>query len=232
MYYFDFHIHSKYSFDSILSPEKIIKTSIKRKLNGVCVCDHGTIKGGLYSKKNEPDDFIVIIGSEVHTEYGDIIGLFLSSEITSNNFNVVADDIESQDGIIVLPHPFRNKLDTNKIPIDIINRIKIIEGYNSRTNNAGNQKAQELALNYHKPMVGGSDAHFSEEIGLSKTIFKDISEEDEIRKLLIKGHTTICGSQTPAYYKGLSKIIGNIKEHKWKNLATNCIRMPIKYLKT
>jgi len=229
MSHFDFHIHSKYSFDSMLSPEQILLTSIKKKLDGVCVCDHGSIKGALQLKKIKSDDFIVVVGSEISTEHGDIIALFLNENIKSTNFNLVVDEIEAQDGIVVLAHPFRNE--NANIPANVIKRIKLIEGYNSRTVNVGNQKAMELALKKNKPIIGGSDAHFANEIGLAKTIFDDVYSEEDIRKLLLKGKAHICGSQTPIFYIGLSKMLGNIRERKWKRLAYNSIKMPIKYVK-
>ena len=43
---FDFHIHSKYSFDSFMDIEKIIKVAKKRGIDGIAIADHNTIKGG------------------------------------------------------------------------------------------------------------------------------------------------------------------------------------------
>lgn len=47
-----------------------------------------------------------MIGSEISTERGEVIGLFLSEEIISRNFLEVIDLIKEQGGIVVLPHPF------------------------------------------------------------------------------------------------------------------------------
>ena len=41
---YDLHAHSKYSPDSVLEPERIVKTAIKRGLSGIAVTDHDTIK--------------------------------------------------------------------------------------------------------------------------------------------------------------------------------------------
>lgn len=43
---FDLHIHSGYSFDSLLDPKRIIKKAIKKNLNGIAITDHNTILGG------------------------------------------------------------------------------------------------------------------------------------------------------------------------------------------
>jgi len=70
----DLHIHSKYSKDSLLKPETILKVAKKRGLGGIAVTDHNTIKGGLFTQKiNDDKNFVVIVGSDIKTEYGDII---------------------------------------------------------------------------------------------------------------------------------------------------------------
>ena len=81
----DLHIHSKYSFDSLLTVEKIIKTAEKKKMDGIAICDHDSLKGGLMAKKVKTD-LIVIPGEEIKTDFGEIIGYFLNEEIKSNNF--------------------------------------------------------------------------------------------------------------------------------------------------
>ena len=94
---FDLHIHSKYSFDSISEPKKIIKVAKNMGLNGVAITDHNTTKGGLEAKKiNRDHDFLVIVGSEISTEIGDITGLFLSEEIKSRNSMEVIEEIKKQ----------------------------------------------------------------------------------------------------------------------------------------
>ena len=87
---YDLHIHSKYSSDGVLDPEKIVKIAAKRGLNGVAITDHNTIIGGLKAKNYETEDFKVIVGSEISTERGEIIGLFLKEEIKPGNVQEVS----------------------------------------------------------------------------------------------------------------------------------------------
>ena len=103
---FDFHIHSKFSYDSLLSPKRIVRVAKKRGLDGIAITDHDTIKGALEASKFN-DSIYVIIGSEIRTEKGDVIGLFLNEEITSKYFDEVVDEIKSQGGLVVLPHPYK-----------------------------------------------------------------------------------------------------------------------------
>jgi len=128
----DLHIHSKYSSDGVLDPEKIVKIAIKRELNGVAITDHNTIIGGLKAKKYETEDFKVIVGSEISTEKGEIIGLFLKEEIKSKDVQEVVSEIKEQNGIIVIPHPFDALRHSAFHPTDEDAKfIDCIEGFNS-----------------------------------------------------------------------------------------------------
>ena len=49
----DFHIHSRYSHDSLMHPEKILTKAKKAGLDAVAITDHNTIRGGLEGKKYE-----------------------------------------------------------------------------------------------------------------------------------------------------------------------------------
>ena len=215
---FDFHIHSKYSFDSILEPKKIIKVAKKKGLDGVAITDHNSIKGSLDAQKiNKDQDFLVIIGSEINTEKGDIIGLFLNEEIKSRNSIEVIDEIHEQDGIVVLPHPYRgHEIDELR---KILDRIDLIEVFNARNNELQNRKAGELATTCKMHTTAGSDAHFSSEIGLGRTIIKNGCDIEDVRLKLLKGEVEIVGVYSPAYWQPLSQMIRAVKTKNYKNMV-------------
>ena len=202
---FDLHIHSKYSYDSFLSVEKILKIAKKRGLDGVAVTDHNTIKGGIETTKiNKGDNFIVIVGSEIKTEYGDIIGLFLNEEIESRIFMEVVEEIRDQDGLVVLAHPFRKGIN---FPIDLLKHVELIEAFNARSPKSLNAKALELARKFNKSMTAGSDAHLGFEIGRGITIINS-----EIEEALRKGGARIEGKESNYYLvHGLSVAMEKIK---------------------
>ena len=201
----DLHIHSKYSYDSFLSPERIIKIAKKKELGGVAVTDHGTIKGGVETSKiNKGDDFIVIVGSEIKTEYGDVIGLFLNEEIVSNIFMEVVDEIKVQGGLVILAHPYRK----GKIfPEGLMNKIDLIEAFNARSRKGDNERAYKLATKFRKTMTAGSDAHLGFEIGRGRTIVNS-----EVGVDLRKGKTKIEGEESNYYLvHGLSVGMEKVK---------------------
>jgi len=204
---FDLHVHSNYSSDGIMNTKTIIKTAIKCHLNGIAITDHNTIKGGLEAKKYKIKDFKVIVGSEIMTNQGELIGLFLSEEIKSKNLIDVISEIKAQNGIIVIPHPFDEMRHSALQPNDEFALcIDCIEGFNSRCIfQKYNEKAIRYANKHNLPLIAGSDAHFKNEIGNAGVI----TECEDLREAITKGNIEIFGKKSMlinhAFTKGLKK---------------------------
>jgi len=179
-------------------------------LNGIAITDHDTIKGGLEARNiNNDPNFVVIVGCEILTDVGDIIGLFLSKEIKSRDYEGVIKEIKDQNGIIVLPHPYRG----HKLNSKIIENVDAIEVFNSRNNENENIKALKLAKKYNKPILTGSDAHFAIEIGNATTVIKG-SDITEINKNILNASVKST-EYSPLYLKPTSQIIKAIKSKKY-----------------
>jgi predicted metal-dependent phosphoesterase TrpH len=208
--YFDFHIHSIYSYDSMLKLETIIKHSKKKGLSGIAITDHNTILGAKKAKSFSSEDFLVIIGAEIKTDRGEIIGLFLNDEIHSTEFNEVRDEIKAQGGLIVLPHPFKNKAVNPEL---LTKEVDLIEGLNARIKPELNHKACILAKKYGLPIIAGSDAHTSFEIGAvqNKLQIDELSLE-EVRKNMLKGTAIPFGTESPFYIRMLSRGMGRYEQ--------------------
>lgn len=202
---FDLHIHSKYSSDGILEPEEIVKIAIKNELNGIAIVDHNTIKGGSEAKKYEIEDFKIIVGSEISTDRGEIIGLFLFEEIESKDLQGIITEIKDQNGIIVIPHPFDELRHSAFHPNeDDIKFIDCIEGYNSRCIfQKYNTNAAEFAEKHNLAITAGSDAHFLNEIGNAGIA----SETEDIREAILKEEVRIFGKRSSPINHGLTKVL-------------------------
>jgi len=184
------HTHSKYSPDSMLEPRAIVKRGRKRGLAGVAVTDHNTIKGGLEAKRYETEDFKVIVGSEIMTDRGEIIGLFLNAEVEPGEFEVVTEEIREQGGIVVVPHPF-DRIRPGLQPSDEDAKFfDCIEGFNSRCLfQSYNKRAVEFASRHKLPVTAGSDAHFGWEIGNAFIRANaDTRSEEELRRDILKNN--------------------------------------------
>lgn len=212
---FDFHIHSKYSHDSLLQPKKIVRMSKKKGLSGVAVTDHNTIRGGIETFRLSNFGLMVIVGAEIKTELGDIIGLFLNEEIISHNALEVIDEIRDQGGIVVLPHPFRKG---KNVAHELLNKIDVIEGFNARSEHIANLRAQEYAKVKNLPAIAGSDAHISWEIGRGKSILPYVSAVKDVRNAILTGKLEITGKESPYIVHGFSVGIEKIREKQYSEL--------------
>jgi predicted metal-dependent phosphoesterase TrpH len=217
----DFHIHSHHSADSLCKPVNILRAANQAGLNGVAVTDHSTIAGGLEtSRLNDDPNFLVIVGCEIYTEVGDIIGLFLTEEIQSRNSLEVIREIHGQGGLALLPHPGK----WHKLNDEVIQAVDLIEIFNSRTDLPLNQQAAALAERHAKPTVVGSDAHFCKEIGLSRVTIPG----KDIRRELLTGAVEFETRESPPYFQHISQIIKVVKSRQYHRLPRSLAGLVVK----
>jgi predicted metal-dependent phosphoesterase TrpH len=101
----DFHSHSHYSRDSVISPQAFIDRCLRKGIDCIAVTDHNEIEGAFVIQKLAP--FKVIVGEEVKTSEGEIIGLFLKELVPKGmSPEDTIDCIHEQGGLAVIPHPY------------------------------------------------------------------------------------------------------------------------------
>jgi len=208
-YVADFHIHSKYSYDSLMRPKKILTLAKRNGLDMVAVTDHNTIRGGMECRRYEVSSGVrVVVGAEIKSDVGDIIGIGLNEEIHSSHWADVIEEVHDQGGIVVLPHPYRghNRID------ELAKHVDIIEVWNARSNRDQNAAAKTLATSLKKKMVMGSDAHLYREVGHVKAVYNINSWalEREIHTEY-SGLTDICWSQVIGHLRR-GELLSLIKE--------------------
>ncbi|MEE9595121.1 MAG: PHP domain-containing protein [Candidatus Hydrothermarchaeales archaeon] len=178
----DLHIHTKFSKDSSLEPEDILKAA-KGRVDAIGVTDHDTIKGALATREKARDgDVEVIVGIEVKTDKGEVLGFGIEEEITERDFWDVVEAIKGQGGIVGLSHPFDSFRFYSLTPSDeIVKALDFVEVFNSRCiRSSFNEKALEYAKKHKLGMTAGSDAHTLGEIGRAGVI----TDSFELRKLI------------------------------------------------
>lgn len=190
----DLHVHSKYSMDSRLEIKEIIKTAKQRGLDGIAVVDHDTIQGGIETRKLAGKDFTVIVGAEIRTTKGEVIGYFLEEEIYQREFYEVVEAIKAQNGIVCVPHSFDGIRKYSLNPDDEMARcLDAIEVFNSRCMlDEANEKALRFARKHGLSMTAGSDAHTAREIGGAGVIVESINalRSDAMKDAKIFGERT------------------------------------------
>ena len=76
----DLHNHTTFSPDSILLPREVVRRAKEVGLDWVAITDHNTVRGGL-AVREIADSFNVIVGEEIKSADGEILGLFLAEDI-------------------------------------------------------------------------------------------------------------------------------------------------------
>ena len=115
----DTHLHTQYSGfsrlgvmkfpESVLSPAMQVDKGRKNGMDVICITDHDETAAGPLAQQyaKQFDDIEVVVGEEVTTADGEIIGLFLNERIPDNlPVGETVDRIREQDGIVIAPHPF------------------------------------------------------------------------------------------------------------------------------
>lgn len=197
----DCHNHSYWSYDGLSSPEKLIVSALKKGMDGIALTDHNTIAGWPEAvKAAKKHNAFLILGQEIKTEKGDILGLFLSKEIKSKNFSEAVKEIRSQKGIVVAAHPFHFpehfKGDIKKYS----HFFDAIEIFNSRGPFLfSDKKAKKIAEQCNLAFLGGSDSHLAKMSGNAYTEAKASSLE-EFKQAILNKKTQVFGKKSGWIY--------------------------------
>lgn len=169
----EFHIHTRYSHDSILNCFFILLMCKLKRIKLLAITDHNEIAGAQkYKEKLAKHNIEVIVGEEIFTTEGEIIGLYLSHKIAPHlTPKTTIDLIKKQGGYVYIPHPYDEKRYKTVLKYDEIIKnkkdIDFIEIHNGRNINDFFSKKQEEISNELKDVVKiiGSDAHTFYELG-------------------------------------------------------------------
>jgi len=188
---FLFHLHTKYSSDGSLTPQGIVDYCRRNKIDVVAITDHNEIAGARETAKLANGDPLVIIGEEIKTDCGEIIGLFLTKKIAKYTpIKKAINAIKVQGGIVVLPHPsdnIRRSTIKSKTVSDIIKEVDAVETLNSRSLIwSANKQAGNLAAKHKKPVLAGADAHLSFELNKAINILPDFNDGQSFLRALKK----------------------------------------------
>lgn len=184
----DLHIHSNHSDGLARIPEIMDHVQAKTDLDVIAITDHNTIEGALFAKSLEDMyDFEVIVGEEISSRSGHVIGLYIEEHIPAGlSVAETISRIREQDGIAMIPHPFSNQgvfgpFGRNMF-LEAVNELAFhaLEVYNSIPYLGwANRVAAKMFTGGHGiAATGGSDAHVLQGIGSGYTLFKGSTAVD------------------------------------------------------
>lgn len=217
----DTHMHTSYS-DGMASPEALVDYVVaKTDLKVIAITDHDTADGALVARDYAGRmgyDLDVVIGQEVTTEQGDILGLFVRHTLPQFSTAVDAiDAIHRQGGLAIAAHPFSRWATWGQmhgvgkrlltLPLD---GVEVRNGFplnlisNRITARANQRRTRPLSR------LGGSDSHSVYTIGQPHTLFPGSSASD-LRTAIMRGTTLPSGPLWTPW--SLLRILPDLAKH-------------------
>jgi predicted metal-dependent phosphoesterase TrpH len=182
----DLHTHSVGSPDGGITLEEYARLLDDKVLDMIAVTDHDSIEQALaIQNKLGPR---IIIGEEITSLEGEIIGLFLSQKVEPGLSALqTVQAIKSQGGLVYIPHPFETvRKGVTQAAIDSISdEIDIVEVYNGRAvfQNKGPQALTWARLN-NKIGAASSDAHGLKGVGTTYSSVETVPVKESFLEVL------------------------------------------------
>lgn len=166
----DLHNHTHRSYDAQIRPADYERAHAAGLVDVVAITDHNTIAGAL--ELREQAGFPVIVGQELDTADGELIGLFLEEPVAAGLPAIeTAERIRAQGGLVYLQHPFyrlvRGRMrDVVREELRGRGLLDVVEAANGGPfTAAANARALAWARASGLPHTASSDAHEASMIG-------------------------------------------------------------------
>lgn len=166
----DLHCHTKKSYDGFTTYSELLFACKAKNISAIGVTEHDVLDQYIdnYFKKS---DLNIIKGCEFTTNLGaHIIGLFIDeAKPKDDRLMSIIDYIISLNGLILVPHPYKDNTGLLKIYSDysFLEKCNLIEIVNGGTNETEEEKINLMSLSnrYDLRIVSGSDSHKVNQVG-------------------------------------------------------------------
>ena len=202
----DFHMHTRAS-DGRALPGDMVRAARARGLGAVAITDHNTFAGSVAAARAGVEGVIVVYGSEVRTEYGDVVVL-CPSQPSGEAPRSLVDLIEFAEAESCLAFP-AHPYDVRRLGIGPLVRLRYwraVEGWNAASDPLSNALSWLATSSGGKVVLANSDAHVPEAVGAAGNLLPDVSTRDEVLEVIRKGLT----SPVPGY-----SISGFVRSLEW-----------------
>ena len=181
----EFHCHSNYSPDSLMTLEEIIKTCRNKSIGKIAITDHGCNAGAFKAHQMAPD--LVVVSEEILTNEGEILAYFMTEEIPDYLSPLeVVKRLKDQGAFISVAHPFDPYRGASWKPgtLEILAPyLDGVEAFNARCFDPSfNEMAGTFANEHGLAWMVGSDAHSIPEIGRAVLQLPNFNSAEEFRQ--------------------------------------------------
>lgn len=187
----DMHSHTMWSGDSTTTPDEIEAAVVDSGIDVLCITDHNAIAGAIELAERLPCR--VIVGEELRTQLGEIIGLFLTERIPGGVGPAeAARRIRDQGGVVYIPHPFdpmrahlKDWVIDELVAEGLVDAMEVRNGKTSLDHL--NRQAAEYAETNGLLAGAGSDAHVPDALGAVYVEMPDFDGPEEFTAALAEG---------------------------------------------
>src|SRR5207302_3072599 len=194
----DLHVHTSAS-DGRDSPEDMVRAARSHGLDLIAIADHDTLAGALrardYSAGRDLPE--VIVGCEVSSRDGHVLGLFLQSPVAAGmSAAATVASIHAQGGLAIASHAFWQTRPSRRNPIPLgvgrlitelaFDAVEVSNGAPVPTMWLANRRVKQLNRRLGLAEVGGSDAHARAALGWAYTLFPGRTAA-ELREGILSG---------------------------------------------
>ncbi|HSX16144.1 MAG TPA: PHP domain-containing protein [Candidatus Saccharimonadales bacterium] len=210
MYKLDLHTHSHASPDGSLRARDYALMLASGQLDCIAVTDHNRIDFALGLQAELGDR--IIVGEEVSTREGEIIGLFLKEVVPAGLSALeTAKRIRAQGGLVYIPHPFETVRsgisEATLLALSLVKLVDIIETYNGRTLQNRGDRAKRWAQAHATAKASSSDAHGHRGWGKTWTVVAKQPTARTLVKLLARAsHSTKSTGLVGRLYPKLNRL--------------------------
>ncbi len=224
-----FHIHTDYSDDGANSPDRIVRLARERGVGCVAVTDHDTLDGARATAEAAGGNPAVIIGEEVSTSGGHLIGLFLEAHVPAGlSPRDTALAIRRQGGLVVVPHPFNSMFSCGlrRHLAGITDLIDAVEVHNAQNlSPLPNRRAVALAAGLGRPALVGADIHHGDDLDVCYQMLAPFKGPRDFLESL-RTASLARGRHAPAYFVRTAWYVLASRTGLWRpnGFGTNCPR--------
>lgn len=221
---FDPHIHTLFSHCSISQPERLIRRAVRIGLGAVGVMDHNDIRGALdamscaaylKSRREIPEDFLVIPGVEINSSVGHVGALFVTENMPMRlDPAQTVKAIHEAGGLAVAVHPYHSTGIGDAVfdaPFDAV-EIECGSVFGRQLVQRNRQLTSDERLS-NVARIGSSDGHYVRAIASCYTVATNIEKPtlEALKQSILDGN---CEARTSVPYERMAKLLGSIGKLK------------------